>query len=354
MQESGLDTMGPVEKNALKADIKAGLDNKIALAASAPRFHIWKWIRIPVAAAILMAAAVGAYYALQLDGPRQSSQQPAANNTVNIPPGGNHAVLTMGDNSVVKLDEQSEGVFAREDGAVIRKNKNGEITYTHDGTASTGVFNTITTPRGGQYRLILADGTKVWLNAASWLKFPAVFQGANRSVEVYGEVYFEVAKDMKRPFVVKSRNQEVEVLGTHFNMNTYEDEPFDKTTLLEGSIKISSLGADGHVHATQILTPSQIAAIEKGSSSIRVTAADVEEAVAWKNGYFKFHKTDLKSFMRQVSRWYNLEVVYQGNFDQDLFSGKINRTDSVSGVLKILQLSNINAMIKGRTIIISN
>src|SRR5690606_3776512 len=107
-------------------------------------------------------------------------------------------------------------------------------------------------------------------------------------------------------------------------------------------------------HATQILTPSQIAAIEKGSSSIRVTAADVEEAVAWKNGYFKFHKTDLKSFMRQVSRWYNLEVVYQGNFDQDLFSGKINRTDSVSGVLKILQLSNINAMIKGRTIIISN
>jgi len=172
-------------------------------------------------------------------------------------------------------------------------------------------------------------------------------------VEVTGEAYFEVAKNKAQPFQVKSTNQIIEVLGTHFNVNTYDDELANVTTLLEGSVKVNKL-INGKLQSGLTLKPGEKALVKANGSQILKADADAEEAIAWKNGYFKFDKADLPTIMRQIARWYNVDVQYQGEIPNDLFVGKIKRTENVSEVLRILELSKVNTRINGRTIIVSN
>ncbi|MGY0036944.1 FecR family protein [Pedobacter sp. NJ-S-72] len=208
------------------------------------------------------------------------------------------------------------------------------------------------TPKGGQYQLVLPDGTKVWLNAASSLRYPVAFQGNERKVELTGEAYFEVAKDKTRPFEVYSNNQVVQVLGTHFNINAYSNEPFVSTTLLEGSVKVTN----SLTNAQKIIRPGQQSLISKdGQAGIEVKNMDLDEAVAWKNGYFMFNEEELESILKKVSRWYNVDVQYeQEELKHQLFSGTLSKYSNVSQVLKKLEmLQSIHFKIEGRKIIVT-
>jgi ferric-dicitrate binding protein FerR (iron transport regulator) len=198
----------------------------------------------------------------------------------------------------------------------------------------------------------LADGTKVWLNAASSVRFPVAFTGKERKVEITGEAYFEVAKDKTKPFRVKANSSEIEVLGTHFNVNAYDDEASIKTTLLEGKVKIS-VPVSGRKSSYKSLFPGEQAEISK-DGKIKVKGhADTEEAVAWMNGHFQFKSADIKTVLRQIARWYDVEIEYRGNIDLH-FTGQLTRNENVSKVLNELMLTGeVHFKIDGRKIIVS-
>lgn len=266
-----------------------------------------------------------------------------------IAPGSNKAVLILADGSKVELDSANAGkVITQGNVQVIQMD--GQLSYEGNGAAKEVQYNTITTPRGGQYMVILADGSKVWLNAESSLRFPTVFAGEERKVEMEGEAYFEVAKNQKMPFYVKSGEMEVQVLGTHFNINAYNDEKATKTTLLEGSVKVN-MGS-----AYKIIKPGEQAVIPSlaggrvDASKIRVQNCDIEEAVGWKNGLFHFNKADLPDVMRQLCRWYNVEVEYEGEIPKREFEGEIQRNLKLSQVLELLGKNRVNFKISGHKI----
>lgn len=259
----------------------------------------------------------------------------ASKSVKDIPGGGNKAVLTLADGKVITLNEAADGALLKVEGMVIRKTRDGQLVYEVVGNQH-GTYNTITTPKGGTYQVKLADGTNVWLNAASSIRFPTSFSSLKeRKIELNGEAYFEVAKDPKHPFKVHTAKQEVEVLGTHFNISSYVDDSELKTTLLEGAVKVHNLQKDG-VHV--ILKPGQQSIMAKGE--IKVAKADVDEALAWKNGLFVFNDEPLEHIMKRVSRWYDVEVVYEPGLDKNkLFGGSVSRFDNVSKVLRQLELT---------------
>lgn len=272
-----------------------------------------------------------------------------------IVPGGNKAVLTLADGSTIILDSATNGTISQQGNIKVQKLKNGLLAYTINGKQVTqndeAFYNTITTPRGGQYQVTLADGTKVWLDAASSIRFPVVFTGNERSVVITGEAYFEVAKNKAMPFKVKARSAEIEVLGTHFNVNAYDDETSIKATLLEGKVKISVPSISDQ--ATKYLAPGEQAAINKDGKILVSDHADTEEAVAWKNGRFQFKSADLKSILRQISRWYDVDIIYQGNVNLH-FTGQLNRNLNVTKVFETLSLTNeVHFKTEGRRIIVS-
>lgn len=276
--------------------------------------------------------------------------------TEKIVPGGNKALLTLADGSTIILDSAANGLLSQQGGIKVQKLDNGLLAYSINGKLVTendqAFYNTITTPRGGQYQVTLSDGTKVWLNAASSIHFPVVFTGSERKVEITGEAYFEVAKNKAMPFKVTAGSSEVEVLGTHFNINSYTDEPSIKTTLLEGMVKVTVpvLGAS---QSAEFLQPGQQAAINKQGRISVIKNADLEEAVAWKNGRFQFKSADLKSILRQISRWYDADIEYKGNVDMH-FSGQLPRNDNVNKVFEKLALTGeVNFMVEGKKIIVS-
>jgi ferric-dicitrate binding protein FerR (iron transport regulator) len=274
--------------------------------------------------------------------------RPEKSGPADIAPGDNRAVLKLADGSTVLLDDAAEGELSRQANAVINKTADGQLVYENQAGTDPAplIYNTITTPRAGQYRLTLTDGTKVWLNAATSLQFPASFSGKERRVKLSGEAYFEVTKNSLQPFIVETPRQTIEVLGTHFNVNAYEEETATKTTLLEGRVKVATGSSSA------VLKPGQQAA--SGTNAIQVNEADTEEAVAWKNGYFKFNKADIQTIMRQLERWYDVEVEYRGAVPTDLFVGKINRSENISGVLRVLELSEVQFKIENRKIIVGN
>jgi len=270
-------------------------------------------------------------------------------------PGSNKAVLTLADGSKVILDDAKRGKIASQQNVVITKDQSGELVYQATETSQTedlppvekNVMNTLSTPRGGQYQIVLPDGTRVWLNSASSLKYPTTFAGNDRRVELNGEAYFEVSKDPSKPFYVKTATQTVTVLGTHFNINSYADEIAAKTTLLEGSVRIT-----GNINgATAKLKPGEQAVNTINAIDVKENA-DIDEAVAWKNGKFLFRNTDLHTIMRQLSRWYDVDVEYQGNVAQKHYRGRISRNVPVSEIFQILKTSGINFTIDGRKIIV--
>lgn len=354
VEENVLDKMDEVAKAQLKNIIKVGLSEQIAAEERKSSSKVI-WIKRWAAAAVaLLLIGVASYlFTQQNTGPTNKQEEQVTK--LDIPPGGNKAVLTLADGSSIILNDKENGLITQDAGAEIVKTKDGQIVYRSKQAAQNAALNMISTPRGGQYQLTLSDGTKVWLNASSSIKFPTVFTGTERKVEITGEAYFEVAKNKNMPFKVSSAHQMIEVLGTHFNINTYDDESADKTTLIEGSVKIYKLNQQGkEENISTILKPGQQAILTSQAKNFKVSDADEEAAVAWKNGYFKFNRDNIQTIMRQVSRWYNVDVEYRGKISEDLFVGKINRSENVSEVLRILQLSKINTTIKGDKIIITN
>lgn len=302
------------------------------------RFKLWP--RIAAAASIILVIAAGLFYANTIQTRSGGSNITKDND---IAPGSNKAVLTLADGKQLILTGAKNGALASEDDAVIKKTADGQLVY--EGTAgsrSSALYNHIATPRGGQYTVMLSDGTKVILNAASSLKYPTTFKGADRTVELTGEGYFEVAHNRSKPFKVISAGQTVEVLGTHFNINAYADEPNVKTTLLEGSVNVNGT----------IIKPNQQTVLAV-SRQIIVKQVDASDAVAWKDGLFKFDHTDIKTSMRQIARWYDVEVVYEGDVENEQFYGKIERSYTLSEVLKVLELSKIHFKMDGKKIIVT-
>ncbi len=271
-----------------------------------------------------------------------------------ILPGGNIATLTLADGTVIKLDEASVGNLKEVGESRIVKSADGLITYEATGSIAAMAekgFNEINTPKGGEYRVILPDGTKVWLNAESSLRYPVSFVGGTREVDLVGEAYFEVSRDARHPslFVVNAKNQRVEVLGTHFNVNAYADNAAVKTTLLEGSVKVTMTAPGRNVSPHRILKPNEQAATT--DDGIQVAQVDAANAVAWKNGYFAFDNENISDVMNTIARWYDIEVTYEGDTAGKVFGGTISRFESFEKLLKTIGLTGtIQFKINGRRV----
>lgn len=326
---------------------------KNAPGIQAPVISLYKrpfnWLRIS-AAAILVFVITGLYFWLT---PIQSNQQLAKSKVLPhdtlhvIEPGGNKAILTLADGSSIVLDSVHDGTLAKQGSTKIMKLNTATLSYqsneAHDQEKIT--YNTLSTPSGGQYQLILPDGTKVWLNASSSIHFPTLFSGKERKVTIAGEAYFEVSKNEDMPFKVAVNDVQVQVLGTHFNVMAYNEENSINTTLLEGSVKISR-GADN-----RMLIPGEQSIVQK-SGNIKVIAADVDEVMAWKNGWFQFNAYSVEKVMRQISRWYNVEVVYEGKIPAGHFSGLVSRRNDISQVLKIMEMGGVRFKVEKRKVIV--
>ncbi|MGV3508539.1 MAG: FecR family protein [Sphingobacteriaceae bacterium] len=270
-----------------------------------------------------------------------------------VEPGGNKAVLTLADGKRIDLTNLKNGEVIEQSGIKITKTADGKLTYKITGDVQLNgadlAFNTIETPMGGQYQIQLPDGTKIWLNASSSLKFPASFTSiTERKVELRGEAYFEVAHNKSSPFKVTTSNQVVEVLGTHFNVNAYTNEGAVKTTLLEGSVKVVGTSSPN----SQMLKPGQQASLKTGK--ITVNQIDTELAVAWKNDLFMFEHDNIQYIMRMIERWYNVDVQYVGSIPDDKFGGAVSKFQNVSEVLKTLELTGkVHFKIEGRRIVVT-
>ena len=249
-----------------------------------------------------------------------------------VSPGGDKATLILADGSTIVLDETQNGTIAQQGNSKIIK-LDGKLSYDPTNKNSREiVYNTISTPKGGQYQLELPDGSQVWLNATSSIHFPTSFTGTERRIEITGEAYFEIAKNPNMPFIVTVSNSEVQVLGTHFNINAYNDEDNVKTTLLEGSVRFVN---DGSIN---ILKPGQQAQLTKEGTTKVVSDVNVDNVVAWKNGMFDFENAGIETVMRQLSRWYDVEIEYKGKTD-DLFIAEMRRNIKLSDALKALELT---------------
>ncbi|KAA2241726.1 FecR family protein [Chitinophaga agrisoli] len=298
-----------------------------------PTRRITAWWKYAAAAAVILLAGVGGFYWYQQQQvkPAIAMDQASRPAVQDAQPGGNKAVLTLADGSTVTLD--SAGNRLMQQGSTAVHQQGGTLQYNAAGSNADVSYNTLTTPRGGQFQLTLPDGTKVWLNAASSLTFPVAFTGRERAVTLTGEAYFEVVHNAAMPFKVHVEGMEVADLGTRFNIMAYHDENAIKTTLIEGAVGVS----DGRKEA--LLKPGQQAVLDKRSTAgLKVQAADIDQAIAWKNGEFFFDHTSIYEIMRQVSRWYDVEVGYQDSLNAYL-SGNIRKNVNVSEVFRMLELA---------------
>lgn len=294
------------------------------------------------AASILLIAAIGAGILKIAD----NSKNQAAQHKTEIAPGKNGAILTLADGTKMVLDSLGNGWATTQNGASL-KLQNGQLTYAANTTATEAMtYNTMTVPKGRQFKLVLPDGTQVWLNAGSSLKYPTTFSGKERNVEMTGEAYFEVAQNASRPFKVKAPGVgEIEVLGTSFNVNSYEDEPFSKTTLLTGAVIVGS-------EKTKLSPGQQVKRTSYGQIEV-IDNVDLDQVIAWKNGMFNFNGSDIKTVLRQITRWYDIDVVYAAEPENTPVSGEMQRNLSLNAVMDILKDLDIKYTLDGRKMIIS-
>ena len=341
-QQWDVTTMGNSEE--IKQSIQENLNYSIQEHSKNRIFKIRVWQS--AAAAILILLTAGIYY-------YQNSPEPVIVKTEtprfknDVAPGNNKAILTLDDGSKIDLDDAKTGILASESNIDIKKTGDGQLEYTAGAqNVKTVKYNILSTPMGGEYQLVLPDGSKVWLNSGSTLRFPTAFIGSERIVELKGEAYFDIAKNPKMPFLVRTNNaMDLKVLGTQFNVMAYDDEKNINTTLVEGSVEVLKGSEKTN------LKPGQEAILNRGSGNIKVAQADLEQAIAWKNGYFIFYNENIESIMRKVSRWYNVDIVYQGNLNNKDFVGTISRNKNVSELLKMLELTGaIHFSIDGRRI----
>lgn len=303
------------------------------------RMRYWSW----AAAVALLVAAAGVYRLTDQRAAQQAgTQQQTAKH--DVPPGKQGAVLTLADGSTVMLDSMGNGVVASQGGTNVVLDE-GQLAYDPgDNGAADNAFNTISTPRGRQFRIVLPDGTKVWLNAASSIRYPVAFTGNTREVNITGEAYFEVAADASKPFsVFFSEKSVVEVLGTAFNINAYADEPVAKTTLLRGSIR---------VNRRQVLQPGEQAKIDDQNDMTVNSEADAENAIAWKNGLFVMSSTDLPALFRQISRWYDVEIIMKGQLPNRSFGGTIGRNVGLADIIEALNIYGVNCRLENNQLIV--
>jgi len=264
--------------------------------------------------------------------PRQNEKPQTVKN--DVLPGYDGAILTLADGSQHILDSVNNGVIATDAGSSISK-KGSQIIYNNiSGQPQAVAYNVLSVPKGRQFKIVLPDGTGVWLNSASLLRYPTVFAGKERVVELEGEAYFEVIHNVHHPFVVKINNTKVEDIGTAFNINAYTDEPSVKTTLVKGSVKVSNN------KVSRVLDPGEQAVT--GNDKLVVYAIDTSQVLAWKDGFFQFDDADMHTIMQQLSRWYNIEVIFEGNITPRKFYGRINRNMKLSSVLNLLEQNQIH------------
>ncbi|MBS0030492.1 FecR family protein [Chitinophaga sp. 22321] len=268
-----------------------------------------------------------------------------------IPPGYRHAILVLDDGSVVQLDSSGNKILKQE-GSIVQQ-QGAELKYDHSGNSTKVAYNTLSTPSGGQFKVTLPDGTMVWLNAGSSIRYPTVFQGNERRVEMKGEAYFDVARNAAMPFRISVNNQsEVSVLGTDFNINAYQDDGLIKTTLLSGAVAVSGIPGK-----PVIIKPGEQAQqpAQSGSTNIAViNNVNIDQVNAWRNGLFNFEHADLKSVMNEISRWYGVSIRYEGELPARTFGGKITRNLQLEQVLEILQDVNVRFRMEGKTIVVFN
>jgi transmembrane sensor len=299
------------------------------------KHRVYIWPKLAAACVLLIALSSGIYFyqSFKKKALRAPVQQELSRS--NIQPGSSKAVLILANGKKIILDDASKAELAKESGLKITKNADGKLVYVIPKSSSKEVtFNTIETPRGGQYQIVLPDGSQVWLNAASSIRYPTSFSTDSRTVSITGEAYFEVAKNPLLPFKVISGTQTVEVLGTHFNISAYQDEDGIKTTLAEGSVKVTN----NKYKSTATLQPGQQSLITASSKSIAVKAAGIEDVLAWKNGSFNFNNEDIYSIMRKLSRWYDVDISYTNQeIQRQRFSGNIPRASNISEVLHFLE-----------------
>lgn len=327
---------------------EAGLEEETPPAAfPSPAARMRKLLPYAAAAVLMLLAFTGLFFYKERLSARNVQQ--GSGEIMGIRPGGNYATLSLDDGSLITLDSIENDWVIRQAGIVARKTTNGQLIYELKSQATDHQevsYNTISTPNGGQYRVILSDGTTVWLNATSSLRYPTRFTGESRSVVLTGEAYFEVAPDKNMPFVVECEKQTVRVLGTHFNINAYPDEQSVNTTLLEGRVKVISKDGEKNVE----LKPGEQASLENGK--VKVKNVDTEQVTDWTNGDFIFAGDDIKSVMRKIARWYDVEIAYEKGYHPDTrFNGQVSRSKSISDVLQVLELTGaVNFRIEGRKI----
>ena len=344
--KDGLDLVNV--KESLYQRIVAELD-KEKLNEKAIVVPMYKKFFFRVAATIIILLSAGVFFLYNKKQQSEVAQTETANPLKNdVAPGGDKAVLTLADGSQIILDNAKNGNLANQGDIKVIK-LDGQLAYNGSNQSTEVLYNTISTPKGGQYQLVLADGSKVWLNAASSLRFPASFIGKERKVELTGEGYFEVAKDADMPFkVVMNNGMEVEVLGTHFNVMGYDDEGMVKTTLVEGKVKV--IKGSNHI----MLLPNQQGSLLRENDNLKIDwNADVNKAISWKNGLFDFDNDAITDIMRQLARWYDVEIQYSGNIVAQFYTGSIRRQVNISQVLFMLeQAGGVQIKIEGKKIIV--
>jgi len=305
----------------------------------------YKWLA-GVAALLFITLSVGWFF-LTRNVKKQESTY-----AYTIKPGSNKATLTLANGKKLILTDSLEGQLASEAGVKIFKNKKGEIIYTAIASNNNGQqalqYNILTTKNGEQFQVILPDGTHVWLDAASSLKYPVAFKGNERKVELTGQGYFEVSHNAAKPFIVKTAQTEVQVLGTHFNVSAFDDEQDTKTTLLEGAVRVKSY------KSALLLKPGEQAVLNQGRELIINNDVDINREVAWKNGLFDFKKAGVEEIMLQVSRWYDISVKYEGKIPETRLTGRISRNVDIKSLLEILEFEGIKWRIEGKSVIITN
>jgi hypothetical protein len=336
----------PVMSDAFAQKLESRLDQLDAQDTAPVRVLPWRKWAAAAAAAILLVSA--GYFFLSRPGQKAAVAPPVIVKANDVPPGGDGAILTLANGEKIILDSAINGKLATDGNAAITKTGSGQLAYNAlHATSNTLVYNTLATPRGKKTHIILADGTQVWLNAASSIRFPTTFIGKERTVEITGEAYFEVAKSASLPFTVKKSGSDfgVQVLGTSFNVSAYDDESAIRTTLIEGSVRVYQSAAN------TLLTPGQQAVVMGDANKIDLAAnVNIDEVMAWKNGVFHFDRSDIGTVMRQIARWYDVDVAYKGTITRH-FGGTISRDVNVSQVFKMLEMTGaVKFSIGGRKV----
>jgi transmembrane sensor len=334
----------------LRTEILQALKNRIDGQNTVVPFYKKKLWHLLAAASIIIVAGVLLFYAVQPGSSKNAFTKNTGpvSNPSPIVPGKDRATLTLADGSVIDLDSSGAGLLAQQGNTRII-NKDGKIVYDPRKTGNgETIYNTISTPRGGQYQLLLPDGTKVWLNATSSIKFPVAFSDNSRTVELTGEAYFEVTKNPARPFLVKVKDVEVKVLGTHFNIMAYSEEEAIKTTLLEGSVKVSKNAV------SVMLQPGEQTSVSQSSQPSQPIPVQTEEVVSWTNGKFHFNNADIKLIMRQIARWYDVDVEYRDISSETYLGGVVSRKEDLRQLLNYFEIAGkVHFTIEGRKIIVS-